>query len=108
MDKGNTFFKNTALLMALFPIYAILSGLIVGTGQMVGAIPVSDLTTSTGLIHTGVIVAIVAAALQVLTGFLGMKNADEPEKLKSSIFLGSQNFYANLDRCDDSQPCWTS
>jgi len=87
MDKKNMFYFNIALLMMIFPIYNILVGLVFGGGSMAGIITIADVTASTGLIHTGVIIAIAAGIIQTITGAIGLKNKDKPEKMNGCIFL---------------------
>ena len=88
MAKGSVFFKNVAILMAIFPIYNIVYGLFNGDGPFAGLVQMSDLGASTGLVRVGVIVAIVAAILSVIVGIIGIKNADKPEKMGTCIWLG--------------------
>jgi len=86
--KGSVFFKNTAILMAIFPIYNLIMGLINGVGTLSGFISIEDIATSVGLAHVAIIVFIIGAVIQIIVGLIGMKNADHPEKMNSCIFLG--------------------
>jgi len=88
MTKGNTFFKNTAILMAIFPIYNLIMGLINGVGTLSGFINIEDFASSTGFIHTAIIFFIIGAIVQIIVGIIGMKNADSPDKMNSCILLG--------------------
>ena len=88
MARGNSFFKNTAILMAIFPVYNLIMGLMNGVGTLSGLIHIEDFANSTGLIHTAIIVFIIGAVLQIIVGLIGMKNADSPEKMGTCILLG--------------------
>jgi len=88
MAKGSVFFKNVAILMAIFPIYNIAYGLFNGDGPFAGLVQISDLGASSGLVRIGVIIAIVGSVISVIVGIIGMKNADKPEKMGTCIFLG--------------------
>ena len=88
MARGSVFFKNVAILMAIFPIYNIAYGLFNGDGPFAGLVQVSDISASSGLVRIGVIIAIVGAVISVIVGIIGMKSADKPEKMGTCIFLG--------------------
>ena len=87
MAKGSAFFKNVAMLMAIFPIYNVISVFITGVGSMAGFVSYSDVVSSTGLVHTAAIIALVSAVLSIFVGVIGMKNADDPAKMGSCIVL---------------------
>jgi len=88
MAKGRVFFKNVAILMAIFPIYNIAYGLFNGNGPFAGLVQISDISASSGILRIGVITAIIGAVVSIFVGIIGMKNADKPEKMGKCIFLG--------------------
>jgi len=88
MAKGSVFFKNVAILMAIFPIYNVASVFVTGVGSMAGLVHYSDITTSTGLVHAGTIIALIGAVISIIVGFIGIKNFDNPEKMNTCIFMG--------------------
>jgi len=88
LAKGSVFFKNTAILMAIFPVYNLIMGLINGVGTLSGFINIEDIATSVGLSHIAIIIFIIGAVIQIIVGLIGMKNADHPEKMNTCIFLG--------------------
>ena len=87
MEKGNRLFKNMAYLMIIFPFYPLALNLATGTGLAIGAIDISQFSSSTGLVHAGIIIVIIASAVQVLAGILGLANSEKPEKMNSCIMI---------------------
>jgi len=81
MAKGSRLFKNMALLMIIFPFYPLALNIATGAGLAIGAIDISQLSSSVGLIHTGIILVIVASVIQVFAGIMGMMNSEKPEKM---------------------------
>jgi len=87
MAKGSRLFKNMAILMIIFPFYPLALNVATGAGLVIGAIDISGFASSTGLIHTGIILVIVASAIQVIAGVMGMINSEKPEKMNSCILI---------------------
>jgi len=87
MSKGNTFFNNTAILMAIFPVYNILFSFFNPDIPLAGLIQASDVATATGMVQAAVVVAIIGSAFSVIVGIIGMKNNDNPDKMKLCILL---------------------
>ena len=87
MAKGSRLFKNMAFLMIIFPFYPLALNIATGTGLAIGAIDISQFTSSTGLVHTGIILVIVASVIQVIAGVLGVANSEKPEKMNSCILI---------------------
>ena len=86
--KGSVFFKNVAILMAIFPIYNLAMGLLNGDGPFAGLFQLSDIESASGLVSIGVIIAIIGSVLSIIVGIIGMKNADKPEKMNACILWG--------------------
>jgi len=87
MAKGSRLFKNMALLMIIFPFYPLALNVATGAGLAIGAIDISQITSSAGLVHTSIILVIAASIIQVIAGIMGLANSEKPEKMNSCILV---------------------
>jgi len=86
--KGSMFFKNTAILMAIFPIWQIASGFVGGFGGLSGLIQLQDFASATGLAYAAIVVYVIGAAVGIIVGIIGLKNVGNPDKMGMCILLG--------------------
>ena len=96
MEKSNKFLKITGILMIigggiglLFGIFILIFGVLLGVAAIHN--PGPGVTQVTGLVETGVVLALVGTLVQFIAGVVGVKNANNPDKANLCVILGVLN-----------------
>ena len=88
--KGSKFLKITGILMIIAGALAIVLGIIaiIGLNSAVATITITGGVVPEGLLLFACILTIIAAAVELFAGIIGVKYCNMPEKAKTCIIWG--------------------
>ncbi len=83
--KGRKFLKVTGILMIIGGAFGIIGGIVamIGAGALAAV-----LETSAGGLMLASALILASAVFQLITGIMGVKNCDKPEKAQSCLVMG--------------------
>ena len=83
--KGRKFLKVTGILMIIGGAFGIIGGIVamIGAGALAAV-----LETSAGGLMLASALILTSAVFQLITGIMGVKNCDKPEKAQSCLVMG--------------------
>ena len=95
MARGNLFFKVTCFLMIIAAAISIILGII----GVISCIVFADEPAYKSILPqltTAAVIAAAAGVLQLITGIVGIRYCNKPEKAKICIIMGAVSLAANI------------